>query len=138
MGAKGEKLMATYSIGEIEELTGIKAHVLRYWEEVIPGFAPKKDMGGRRVYFDRDIQTIMRLKYLIQEKKFTIEGARSELIAEADLYSSVEKETATALETITEIRSSLTDLYLLVRRHRSVKEKDVTEENKRAQIETIF
>ena len=105
--------MATYSIGEIEELTGIKAHVLRYWEEVIPGFAPKKDMGGRRVYFDRDIQTIMRLKYLIQEKKFTIEGARSELIAEADLY-------------------------LLVRRHRSVKEKDVTEENKRAQIETIF
>ena len=57
--------MATYSIGEIEELTGIKAHVLRYWEEVIPGFAPKKDMGGRRVYFDRDIQTIMRLKYLI-------------------------------------------------------------------------
>ena len=78
------------------------------------------------------------MKYLIQEKKFTIEGARSELIAEADLYSSVEKETATALETITEIRSSLTDLYLLVRRHRSVKEKDVTEENKRAQIETIF
>ena len=35
--------MASYSIGEMEELTGIKAHVLRYWEEVIPSLAPKKD-----------------------------------------------------------------------------------------------
>ena len=41
--------MASYSIGEMEELTGIKAHVLRYWEEVIPSLAPKKDLGGRRV-----------------------------------------------------------------------------------------
>lgn len=110
--------MATYSIGEVEELTGVKAHILRYWEEVMPGFAPRKDIGGRRVYSDRDVQTVMRLKYLIQEKRFTIEGARSELIAEADLYASVEQETAVALETITEIRTSLTDLYMLVRRYR--------------------
>lgn len=37
------KLMARYSIGEIEKLTGIKPHVLRYWEEVIPSLTPQKD-----------------------------------------------------------------------------------------------
>ena len=111
--------MAGYLIGEVEEITGVKAHVLRYWEEVIPGIAPKKDLGGRRVYSSRDVQTIMRLKFLIQEKKFTIEGARSELIAESDLYANAAYEATSALETITEIRSSLTDLYLLVRRYRT-------------------
>ena len=75
--------MASYSIGEMEELTGIKTHVLRYWEDVIPSLAPKKDLGGRRVYSQRDFQTIMRLKYLIQERQFTNEGARAEMIAEA-------------------------------------------------------
>ena len=34
--------MAGYLIGEVEEITGVKAHVLRYWEEVIPGIAPKR------------------------------------------------------------------------------------------------
>ena len=61
-----------YSIGQIEEITGVKAHVLRYWEEVIPGFAPQKDIGGRRIYSQRELELVMRLKYLIQEKKFTM------------------------------------------------------------------
>ena len=69
--------MASFTIGEVEELTGIKSHILRYWEEVIPSLAPKKDIGGRRSYSSRDLQIIFRLKYLIQEKKFTIEGARN-------------------------------------------------------------
>lgn len=110
--------MASYSIGEMEELTGIKAHVLRYWEEVIPSLAPRKDLGGRRAYSQRDFQTIMRLKYLIQERRFTIEGARSEMIAEAGAYVSSQQELATALETISEVRSSLTELYMLVKKHR--------------------
>ncbi len=110
--------MASYSIGEMEELTGIKAHVLRYWEEVIPSLAPKKDLGGRRAYSQRDFQTIMRLKYLIQERRFTIEGARSEMIAEAGAYVSSQQELAFALETISEVRSSLTELYMLVKKHR--------------------
>ena len=75
--------MASFSIGEVEELTGIKSHILRYWEEVIPSLAPKKDIGGRRSYSSRDLQIIFRLKYLIQEKKFTIEGARNQLIEDA-------------------------------------------------------
>ena len=80
--------MAQYSIGDIEELTGIKAHILRYWEEIIPSFAPKKDLGGRRMYTQRDLDIIQRLKYLIYEKKFTIEGARDFLISDIDIASS--------------------------------------------------
>ena len=68
--------MAVYSIGDVEELTGVKAHVLRYWESVIPGFAPQKNIAGRREYSQREIDIILRLKYLITVKKFTIEGAR--------------------------------------------------------------
>ncbi|MBQ5472644.1 MAG: MerR family transcriptional regulator, partial [Treponema sp.] len=73
-----------YSIGQIEELTGVKAHILRYWEEVIPGFAPQKDVGGRRIYTQRELELVLRLKYLIYEKKYTIEGARDQLIYDAD------------------------------------------------------
>ena len=62
--------MATFSIGEIEKLTGIKAHILRYWEEVVPSLTPQKDLGGRRTYSQRDVQIILRLKHLIQEKKW--------------------------------------------------------------------
>ena len=110
--------MASYSIGEMEELTGIKAHVLRYWEEVIPSLAPKKDLGGRRSYSQRAFQTVMRLKYVIQERRFTIEGAGSEMIAEAGAYVSPQQELASALETIAELRSSLTELFMLVKKYR--------------------
>ena len=104
----------TYSIGEAEELTGIKSHILRYWEEVIPGFAPKKDLGGRRIYTERDIDLILRLKYLINERKFTIEGARDEILRETMNYDSK----AEVLDSIRQIRSELSQMYMISRKYR--------------------
>lgn len=104
----------TYSIGEAEELTGIKSHILRYWEEVIPGFAPRKDLGGRRIYSERDIDLILRLKYLINERKFTIEGARDEILREMANYDSK----AELLDSIRQMRSELSNLYMTVRKYR--------------------
>lgn len=104
----------TYSIGEAEELTGIKSHILRYWEEVIPGFAPKKDLGGRRIYTERDIDLILRLKYLITERKFTIEGARDEILRETMNYDSK----AEVLDSIRQIRSELSQMYMIIRKYR--------------------
>lgn len=104
----------TYSIGEAEELTGIKSHILRYWEEVIPGFAPKKDLGGRRIYTERDIDLILRLKYLINERKFTIEGARDEFLRETMNYDSK----AEVLDSIRQIRSELSQMYMIIRKYR--------------------
>lgn len=107
--------MAQYSIGDVEELTGIKAHILRYWEEVIPSIAPKKDLGGRRVYTQRNLDVILRLKYLIYEKKFTIEGARDSLIADLDSATI----NAELMQNVHELRSELTDLFLTVRKYRT-------------------
>lgn len=102
-----------YTIGEIEELTGVKSHILRYWETVIPSFSPQKDIGGRRIYTQRELEIVMRLKFLIQEKKFTIEGAREQIISEVDLIA----ENATLLKQIHDLRKDLTDLYMCVKKY---------------------
>ena len=110
--------MASFTIGEIEELTGIKSHILRYWEEVIPSLAPKKEIGGRRSYSSRDLQIIFRLKYLIQEKKFTIEGARNQLIEDAGNLAEQNNSSDLILQ-INEIRGELLETYLLVKKYSS-------------------
>ena len=101
------------TIGEVEEITGVKAHVLRYWETVIPGFAPQKDIGGKRIYSDREIELIMRLKFLIEEKKFTIEGARDQIICDSDAVN----DNADIIKMIQELRKDLTELYFCVKKY---------------------
>jgi DNA-binding transcriptional MerR regulator len=68
-----------YKIGEVSQLLGVKQHVIRYWEEEIPFIAPKKSKSGRRVYTDRELQLLLRLKHLLYEKRYTIEGARERI-----------------------------------------------------------
>ena len=102
----------TYTIGQVEELTGIKQNVLRYWETVIPGFAPRKDLGGRRVYTERDFEIILRLKHLIYDRKFTIEGARNEILRESQAYEN----NAEAMNAIRELRRDLTELYFTIKK----------------------
>ena len=104
--------MRTYSIGEVEEIAGVKAHVLRYWEDVIPGFAPEKDIGGRRIYNQRELELVLRLKYLVYEKKFTIEGARNQILDDAD---SVNKNLE-LMNKIHLLRGELTELYLCIKK----------------------
>lgn len=100
--------MATFSIGEVEKITGIKSHVLRYWEKVIPSLSPQKDRGNRRTYSNKDVQIILRLKYLIQEKKYTIEGARDQIID--DLAFSTSKKGLKLAETSAQIQETKGDL----------------------------
>ena len=102
----------TYTIGQVEELTGIKQNVLRYWETVIPGFAPRKDLGGRRVYTERDFEIILRLKHLIYDRKFTIEGARNEILRESQAYEN----NAEAMNAIRDLRRDLTELYFTIKK----------------------
>lgn len=97
----------TYTIGQIEELTGVKAHILRYWEEVIPGFTPQKDNTGRRTYSQREVDLIFRLKYLIYEKKFTVEGAGQQILDEAQVV----QDNAELIQQIRETKDFLTELY---------------------------
>lgn len=68
-----------YSIGEVGDLAGLKPHVLRYWESQFGEIAPGKNRGGSRVYRVEDIETILLVKQLLHEERFTIEGAKQKL-----------------------------------------------------------
>ena len=68
-----------YSISEASDLTGLKPHVLRYWESQFDVLSPAKNSGGNRVYRAHEIETILLVKRLLYEKQFTIAGARKEL-----------------------------------------------------------
>jgi DNA-binding transcriptional MerR regulator len=68
-----------YSIGEVSELLGVKAHVLRYWETQFPMLKPKKNRAGNRTYKVRDIKFLLTIKNLLYERGYTIAGARQKL-----------------------------------------------------------
>lgn len=68
-----------YSIGEVSELTGIPAHVLRYWESEFPRLHPKKSRTGNRTYQDKDLELVLKIKALLYVQRFTIAGARAQL-----------------------------------------------------------
>lgn len=69
-----------YSIGEVCDLTGLKPHVLRYWESQFEVMNPTKNRAGNRVYRPKDIDLIFLVKRLLYEEKYTIEGARQRLL----------------------------------------------------------
>ena len=68
-----------YTIGEVSEVTGVKAHVLRYWETEFPSLRPRKNRAGNRSYRPRDIKAILAIRDLLYKEKFTINGARKKL-----------------------------------------------------------
>jgi len=68
-----------YSIGEVSDMTGVKPHVLRYWETEFPTLRPKKNRAGNRSYRPKDIKAILVIRDLLYKEKFTINGARKKL-----------------------------------------------------------
>ena len=68
-----------YSITEVERMTKVKAHVLRYWEAEFPTLKPKKNRAGNRCYQMPDVRQVLLIKHLLYEEGFTIEGARKRL-----------------------------------------------------------
>ncbi|AMV72202.1 hypothetical protein JCM30471_07020 [Desulfuromonas carbonis] len=68
-----------FKIGEVAELTGIKPHVLRYWESEFSQLRLTKSRSRQRLYRRRDIELILRLKDLLYNQGFTICGARKKL-----------------------------------------------------------
>jgi DNA-binding transcriptional MerR regulator len=68
-----------YSISEVCEITGLKQHVLRYWESQFPLLNPSKNRSGNRVYQRKEIRLILLVKKLLYEEKYTVEGAKAKL-----------------------------------------------------------
>lgn len=71
---------AYYSIGDVCELTGLKPHVLRYWETQFSALRPSKNKAGNRVYRPKDVELVNLIKNLLYEQKYTIEGANRKIL----------------------------------------------------------
>ncbi len=68
-----------YTIGEVCNLLELKAHVLRYWEKEFPQLKPKKAKDRNRRYNPADIELLKKIKYMLYNQKYTIEGARKKI-----------------------------------------------------------
>src|SRR5579862_2039755 len=69
-----------FTIGEVSELCGVKAYVLRYWEQEFTQLKPMKRRGNRRYYQHHEVLLIRRIRDLLYEQGFTISGARNQLV----------------------------------------------------------
>lgn len=70
-----------YTIGEVCNLLDLKPHVLRYWEKEFPQLKPRKILGRNRKYSLDDVEIVKKIRHMLYEQKFTIDGARSRLKA---------------------------------------------------------
>ena len=68
-----------FSIGEVSTICKIKPHVLRYWESEFPQLSPSKRKGNRRYYQSDDLVLVQKIKFLLYEKCFTMNGAKQRL-----------------------------------------------------------
>ena len=84
---KSEIKKLYYSIGEVSKMVSLKAYVLRYWETEFKQLSPPKNRAGNRTYRQKDIDLIFKIKELLYNKKYTIEGARSLLSLKSDQNS---------------------------------------------------
>lgn len=89
-----------FTIGEVSELCGVKPHVLRYWEQEFTQLKPVKRRGNRRYYQHHEVLLIRRIRELLYEQGFTINGARNRL---EDVALKPEREVATSADKVSKV-----------------------------------
>ena len=72
-----------FSIGEVSRLTLVKPYVIRYWESRFGALRPPRRESGQRKFTQKEVDTILRIKELLHDKRYTIAGARRVLQQEA-------------------------------------------------------
>lgn len=88
-----------FKIGEVARLTGVKPFVLRFWETEFRAIQPVKSRSRQRLYRKRDVELILKVKELLYEQRFTIEGARKrihDLLGEGELAAVAAAEASSA------------------------------------------
>lgn len=108
-----------FTIGEVSELCGVKPHVLRYWEQEFTQLKPVKRRGNRRYYQHHEVLLIRRIRELLYEQGFTINGARNRLdesdaMDESSTGNSQVTSSAPAID-VAALRNELTELLHLLR-----------------------
>ena len=114
MRAEGLKKLY-YSIREVSDMTGVEAHVLRFWEKEFSMLRPRRGRSGNRTYKERDIKIIVAIKDLLYNQKYTTQGAVEQLKQNRDMWESQSLEEAlqrskSDLEQLREMLLELRDL----------------------------
>ena len=110
-----------FRIGEVARLAAIKPYVLRFWETEFPVLDPKKSGTGHRLYRRKEVQLVLEIKRLLYEKRYTIEGARQTLQAEARTPKAARapkpkvQTELFATDPLPEIRRELVDILTLLK-----------------------
>ena len=110
-----------YSISEVSEITELKQYVLRYWETEFSKLKPGKNRAGNRIYRLHDVDTIMEIKSLLYDRKFTIKGAQQHLKYPSEKSSQlIDKKiilklsNSIDLQTLKDLKQGLEDLIKLI------------------------
>lgn len=103
-----------FSIGEVSRLTGIKPHVLRYWESAVGVVRPARRGSGHRRFSRKDVQGLVQVQQLVRDRGLTLEGAKKHLRAEAKRAPTqipmAFSDSSAAVETLKGVRSELAAL----------------------------
>ena len=103
-----------FKIGEAARLCAVKPYVLRYWETEFKSVRPQKTKSQQRLYRKRDVELLLKIRLLLFEKRFTIEGARARLRElghdEGPAPLPPPSESDVSLETLRKIKQGLADL----------------------------
>ena len=68
-----------FRIGEVSDIVGVKPYVLRYWETEFTDIKPAKSKSGQRLYKRRDVEILLRVRELLYDQRYTIDGAKQRL-----------------------------------------------------------
>ena len=98
-----------FKVGEVSAITEVPAYVLRFWETEFKKIKPKRTPSGQRLYRKNDIELILRIKHLLYEKKYTIQGAKQHLKTKP-----ADKMKEPSAITLDEIRSELVRIRDLI------------------------
>ncbi|MCU6433097.1 MerR family transcriptional regulator [Undibacterium sp. Jales W-56] len=104
-----------FTIGEVSELCGVKPHVLRYWEQEFTQLKPVKRRGNRRYYQHHEVLLIRRIRELLYEQGFTINGARNKLNMHAAINDEIADVEAAPINLL-QIRNELHAVLNLLKR----------------------
>ena len=96
-----------FRIGEVSDIAGVPAYVLRFWETAFKQIKPKRTEAGQRLYRKQDVALVLRIKRLLYDKRFTIEGARQYLKQTPNRDGPSRKTQKRVLRDVADVRAEL-------------------------------
>ncbi len=109
-----------FRIGEVSQIVGVEPYVLRYWESEFRGLTPKKSSSGQRMFRKKDVELLLRIRHLLYDRKYTIEGARKVIADGSDLEivrkdtPEVQQELFPGVDPLTEIRKQVVEILRML------------------------